>query len=647
MPGDPVAAQTWLDNVRRHMEIQGAGSFSVADDASATLTPIIGDLAWGQILFVFLGLPGIVLAFVLARLSSQSGAQEMRRHVSLLRARGATSRQLAGVLIGSEMLVAFLGAIVGTVAGVMLALAFFGAELLTIDPLVRVAWAALIVVPLVTLLAVLAAGSSLRSLMSNDVSTGRQEVQRARKPLWQRLYLDVILLVGAVVTYFVVSAGGVHPAVTTEGNPTVTLALSSFVAPFLLWLGGSLVLLRLGGLALQRSGRLSAFLARLLGPGGGLSAPSLAARASSASRLLVLVALSLSFAVSVSMFQATYHQQQRVDAELTLGADLKATPATAMDSVAAADVTAAGALTATPFVQKVVYVGAEAQDLLAIDPSTLPSVSPLSDGFFQGSTAADAIAALQAQPDGVLVSGETAMEYSIVPGDHLRIRVPDASGALQDVQFQMAGIALEFPTAPKDAFLVANLDYVAAQVNDPRISFVLARTSGDGDAAAIADRLGGAWHVDGLTSITARLANSITSVDLEALVLIDVLFALLISSVGAAMFVLAGVADRARELAALVAVGADPGQVRALLAGEVGTIGAAAIVAGLVISVLVGMTLLTILAGVFDPPAETPVMPWATVGLIVAATAGGLLAAFLLASRYASHMLVLRELRER
>jgi putative ABC transport system permease protein len=505
----------------------------------------------------------------------------------------------------------------------------------------------LLVVPLVTLLAVLAAGSSLRALMADAVSTGRQEVQRASRPLWQRLYLDVVLLAGAVLTYFVVSANGVHPAVTTEGNPTVNLALSSFVAPFLLWLGGSLLLLRLGALALQRSRRLSAFLEGLLGPGGGLSAPSLAARASSASRLLVLIALSLSFAVSVSMFQATYQQQQRVDAELTLGADLKATPSVALDASAVADVTAAGASAATPFVQKVVYVGAEAQDLLAIDPSTLPNVSPLSDGFFQGSTTAEAIGALQAQPDGVLVSAETAMEYSIVPGDHLRIRVPDASGALQEVQFQMAGIALEFPTAPKDAFLVANLDYVAAQVHDPRISFVLARTSGDGDTAAIAQRLGDGWRVDGLDSVTARLANSITSVDLEALVLIDVLFALLISSVGAAMFVLAGVADRARELAALIAVGADPRQVRSLLAGEVGTIGVAAIAAGLMISVLVGITLLTILAGVFDPPAETPVMPWATVGVIVAATAGGLLAAFLLASRYAAHMLVLRELRER
>jgi putative ABC transport system permease protein len=647
LPGDPVAAQAWLDQVRRRIEIQGAGSFAVADDASASLTPIIGDLAWGQILFVFLGLPGIALAFVLARLSSQSGAQEMRRHVSLLRARGATGRQLAVVLVGAEALVAVLGALVGALVGTLLAVALFGSELAAADPPMRIASAVLVVVPLTTLFAVLAAAGSLRSLTTNTVTTGRQEVQRVGKPLWQRLYLDVVLLVTAIIAYFAVSASGVHPAVNAEGNPTVTLALTSFVAPFLLWFGGSLLLLRIAGLALRRSGRLSTLLGRLLGPGGSLAAPSLAARAAGASRLLVLVALSLSFAVSVSMFQATYGQQQRVDAELTLGADLKAVPNTASDASVITAVTAAGAGAVSPFAQKVVYVGAEAQDLLAIDPATLASVSPLGDSFFQGSTAAAAMTALQQTPNGVLVSSETATDYSIVPGDHLKIRVPDASGALRPVDFQMVGVALEFPTAPKDAFLVANLDYVARQVADPRISFVLARTAGDGDTAAIAGRLGDAWHVQGLSLVTSRLANSITSVDLQALVFIDILFALLIASVGAAMFVLAGVADRSRELAALQAIGADPGQVRSLLAGEVGTVGVAGLVAGLATGVLVGVTLLTILAGIFDPPADAPVMPWGTVSLIIAATAGALLLAFLLASRYASHMLVLRELRER
>ncbi|MCY7418383.1 MAG: ABC transporter permease [Chloroflexi bacterium] len=647
LPGDPVAAQTWLDQVRRRIELQGAGSFVGADDASASLTPVIGDLAWGQILFVFLGLPGILLAFVLARLSSQSGAQEIRRHVSLLRARGASARQLAVVLVGAEALIALLGAVVGAAMGSLIGLLMFGSELASISLVATIAGAWLLVVPLTTLLAVIAAAGSLRRLVNDSVASGRQELQRAGKPLWQRLYLDLLLILGALVTYFLVSASGVHPAVNTEGNPTVTLALTSFVAPLLLWFGGSLLLLRLASLLLRRSGRVANLLGRLLGPGGALAGPSLAARAAAASRLVVLVALSVSFAVSISMFQATYLQQQRVDAELTLGADLQATPVVATDATGTTAVAAAGARLVTPFAHKVVYVGAEAQDMLAIDPTTLGAVSPLADGFFVGSTAAGALAALQQTPNGVLVSSETATDYSIVPGDHLKMRVPDATGTLQEIDFQMVGVALEFPTAPRDAFLVTNIAYVAAQVADPRISFVLARTGSDPETAAVGARLGDGWQVQGLSSVTARLANGITSVDLQSLVLIDIAFALLIASVGAALFVLAGVADRAREFAALQALGAEPRQIRALLAGEVGTVGVVGLAAGLAIGLLLGVTLLTILAGIFDPPADAPSVPWATVGIVLGAAVAGLLVAYLLAGRYATRMLVLRQLRER
>ena len=62
LPGEPVAAQQWLDTVRRRIERQAAGAFTVVDDASALLEPLAADLAWGQVLFIFLALPGIGLA---------------------------------------------------------------------------------------------------------------------------------------------------------------------------------------------------------------------------------------------------------------------------------------------------------------------------------------------------------------------------------------------------------------------------------------------------------------------------------------------------------------------------------------------------------------------------------------------------------
>jgi putative ABC transport system permease protein len=141
----------------------------------------------------------------------------------------------------------------------------------------------------------------------------------------------------------------------------------------------------------------------------------------------------------------------------------------------------------------------------------------------------------------------------------------------------MAGIALEFPTATKDAFLVANLDYVAAQTHNDAISFVLGRADGDvaGASARLSQRLGPGWQVADLGGTTARLANSITSVDLSGLVALDVGFATLIATVGMALFLLAGLSERRREFATLVAIGAEPRQVRASLAGELLVVGVA------------------------------------------------------------------------
>ena len=649
LPGDPVAATTWLDTVRRRIEKQGAGAFQWVDDASASLEPLASDLAWGQILFIFLALPGIFLALALSRFAADATADATRRHAALLRSRGATRGQLRNVFMGATVVTALLGSIVGVVIGALIGLGLFRDELVSAgfaDAMVRTA---AIAVVLTTILASLAAILPLRAQLREEVSAGRQELQRTRAPLWQRLYLDVLALIGGAVVYVIAGGSGIHPVLNAEGNPTVTLALTSFVAPLLFWSGGTLLLLRIIGKFISRSGWIARALQPILGPGGNLAGRSLTARAAAASRAIVVLALAVSFATSVLVFDATYRQQQRIDAELTLGADIKAVPTGAATAADAAHLAGSGVAGATPFVDRVVYVGPEAQDLLGIDTATLPAVAPLSDSFFQGATAAATIDALKARPDAILVSAETAKDYSIVPGDRIRIRVPDASGTLKTVDFTMAGIALEFPTAPKDAFLVANLGYVASQTGNDRISFVLARSDGDGRAAAAAvgHRLGSGWQVSDLETTTARLANSITSVDLSALVLLDIAFAVAIAAVGVALFLLAGLAERRRELATLIAVGAEPRQVRSSILGETLVVGLAGVATGLLSGVLVGMSLLQILAGVFDPPADVPAVPLlpiaAMTGIVVVAVA----AALAVADRGLSRLSVVAALRER
>ena len=649
LPGDPVAAQAWLDTVRRRVERLGAGTFEWVDDASASLEPLAKDLAWGQILFIFLALPGIVLALALSRLAADATADATRRHAALLRARGATRRQLQRVFMGATILTALVGSAFGVAFGATVGLALFGGQLASAGLAGALLRAAVISIALTTVLASLAAILPLRAQLHEEIASGRQELQRGRAPLWHRLYLDVLALIAGTVVYIVAGGSGIHPVLNAEGNPTVTLALTSFVAPLLLWSGGTLLLLRVVAAVLRRSGRLAGVLGRFLGPGGQLAGRSLTARATAASRAIVVLALAVSFATSVLIFDATYRQQQRVDAALTLGADLKAVPTGPATTATVAQLSGPGVAAATPFVDRVVYVGPEAQDLLAIDTTTLPGIAPLADSFFQGSSAVGAIEALRARPDAILVSAETAKDYSIVPGDRIRIRVPDANGNLKTIDFTMAGIALEFPTAPKDAFLVANLAYVVAQTGNDRISFVLARADGDigGVSASLARRLGAGWQVSGLGTTTARLANAITSVDLSGLVTLDVAFAVLIAAIGVTLFLLAGLAERRHELATLVAIGAEPGQVRASMIGETLFIGVAGIATGLLTGGLVGVVLLQILAGVFDPPADVPAVPLVLIGGMTGAVVLALVAGLTVAGRGLARMSVVAALRER
>src|SRR5207244_1377455 len=96
-----------------------------------------------------------------------------------------------------------------------------------------------------------------------------------------------------------------------------------FFAPALLWLGSALLLLRLRG-------RFLAWLAERAGGGRastwrGFLLASAGRRGAAINRGLLVAGLLLAFGVNLGLFAATYDQQARVDAQLTLGADVVAT----------------------------------------------------------------------------------------------------------------------------------------------------------------------------------------------------------------------------------------------------------------------------------------------------------------------------------
>jgi putative ABC transport system permease protein len=634
IPADPAQAQSWLTGLRHDLEKPFAGQVVVADNLYGALDTARSDTIWAIVIFVFLALPGVALAGLFARGATSAYLDVQRPEFALLRARGVDSRlllTLVGVAMGGLVVV---GTLLGLALGLLAVRLAPGVEVTFGASLAQSAALALAGSLLVAAVATL---MPLRALLGEEVVDARRRVARTeRAPLWSRLYLDLAMLAAGVVIYRITVANGFHPVLNGEGNPTLSLSLYTFLAPLLFWTGAVLFGLRLVTLALAR---LRPLTGRVL-TGSGIGAyvlPGVARRVGPLARTAILTAMALSFAVSLSIFATTYNQQQRVDAQLTLGADVKVAPppGSSGNAVVAARLNGPGVAAVSPFATNVAYVGTEIQDIFGIDVASLRRATSFSDTFFQTGTAAQTLNKLAATPDGILISDETAKNYSVVVGDRINLRLYNVhSKTYVLAPFHMVGVATEFPTAPKDAFLVANSAYLTQVNGNPNPSFYLLRASGD--PGALAGRLQATLPpgstVQHIGQVSGLLATSLTAINLNGLATIEGAFALGVLCLGLAVFLVTAVGERRREFAVLAALGATSRQAAAFLLAEVGLVVAVGLLVGLVVGRVLAEMLVIILAGVFDPPPTAPIIGWGQVGTqlaialaaVVLATAVGL-----------------------
>ena len=137
------------------------------------------------------------------------------------------------------------------------------------------------------------------------------------------------------------------------------------------------------------------------------------------------------------------------------------------------------------------------KDLAAIDPASFERVATLSDSFFVDRSAAGAMAALQADPRGLLVDSESADDLPIKTGD--RVQVLLARGTKKETKqtFHVVGLFERFPGFPQGTNLVANLGCYEAATGSKRADFFLARATDDshaGLARAVTSLEAGSWQ---------------------------------------------------------------------------------------------------------------------------------------------------------
>ena len=617
------------------MESRLAGRALVADNLAARLDAVREDALYATVLFLFLGAPGIALAAALSFAVVAAGGARRRREQALLRVRGASPATVVALAFAEALVAGGVGAATGVLFAALLA--FFAPGLEAPGQHPRALFAAAVIGVLLAIASYVP--PAWRNARGMTVNASRLAVTRPSPPLWKRLWLDVALLAVAAFFFWQSESTGYQIVLATEGVAATSVDYKAFVAPALSWISVTLLVIRVCSYVILSNGPI---LNVLVSPFSGRLAPIVAAALSRQSKSLAVgiaaTAVAIAFAASTAVFNATYEAQARLDAQLTNGSDVTVFGTVQKPAGAYGPALAAipGVEDVEPMQHRFAYVGTDLQDLFGIDPDRIRRATQLSGTFFSDGDADVALRRLASTPNGVLVSEETVQDFQLQEGDDIKLRLMNATDhQYRSVGFKFVGVVREFPTAPRDSFLVANAAYVAASTGSSQQEYVLMRTVGD--PAAVASRVRAELGADPSLKVTdisqaaQLIGSSLVAVDLRSLTMIELGFAVLTAAGAAGLIFVLSILQRRRSFAILHAIGARPKQLGAFLWSE----GLVTFVGGSIFGLLWGFSaawvLVKLLTGIFDPPPDMLVVPWAYLATVVGCVAASIAAAVLLA----------------
>jgi ABC-type transport system, involved in lipoprotein release, permease component len=305
LPATPDEAYAWELQRAHHLELSTAWHGVLADNFATRLASVRGDALYAKVLFLFLGLPGLTVATLLTLGIAGSGAVRRRQQQALLRTRGASVGMVLNLASAEAVLVGLGGGLLGAALALIVSRVFkaaLGIPLTGMIGWLSIAFCAGLFLALTAVL--LPAWHEARR---STITATRTLWFISAKPLWRRVWLDVVLLAVAAIDLWWMASTGYQLVLAPEGVSSVSVHYEAFAGPFCLWIGTMLLTLRIFGFMLERGLPLVAKI-RLPPFAGKLSriiAASLARQWGALSRAMALVALAVSFAVSTAIFNAT------------------------------------------------------------------------------------------------------------------------------------------------------------------------------------------------------------------------------------------------------------------------------------------------------------------------------------------------------
>jgi putative ABC transport system permease protein len=643
---NPAAALAQTQAVARSIKQVAPGQDYLIDNISNTLIVAQADAAVGKRMFLFLGLPAVLLAALLAAYAGGVLAGAQRREQANLRLRGAHRGHLLQVLAYRTVAVAGAGSVVGGAAGFVSVLAILGSDALLQAAPGDLALSALAGIGggmLVTALALFIPG---RRSLAREIGQERRELALAPPPAWRRLRLDILLLAAAALAEAIVVRTGAldAPAGSVFEGRSVSLPSHLLLVPLLAWAGGVLLMARL----------LLALVVRLPVPspprfGGlvpGVLMRSLRRRPWELAAGVVTLGLVIAFGTSMRAFIATYDEAKVADARFVVGSDLRVTPGVLGSrphtAGYASQLRVEGVSGVTPVVFRLensVVVGRYNRartDLAAIDPATFGRVAWLSDSFFVDRSASAAMAALRADPRGLLVDAATADDLSAETGDRVRVILALGTPRETTATFRVVGLFTRFAGFARHPNLVVGLGAYTAATTAQRVDFFLARTddhSHTGLARAVAAIRSGPGQRNPLAIETTETAldkdqSSLTALNVRSLVDLGSAATLLMSATVIAIFVFGLILQRQREYVVLRAQGAHARELSSLVLGEAALVAVGGLASGLLVGVGTAFLLVQVLRALFILPPSVAIPPSALATLTVATAVATLVSAF-------------------
>lgn len=651
-----VAAHDELQRMRSNLDTYLPGRYGVRSVAVATnLDKLIESLlAQMQLLalpltMVIVELAGVALFFAL----TMAGLliDDAEAEIATLATRGASGTQMIGVFAVQSALLALITAAASPFVAFWLVLVFVG----RIVPDVRVTpgYLAQAASPrtLATAEAIAAVAGIVAVLLGAtraarlDIAAFRREQGRAaRRPLWQRLYLDIglaLLCAAGYVDLFEFGGLGVRQTLSQTGQAAGQSAdLVLALVPVASLLAGALLLLRIfpllarAAVSIARGGR---------GAPGMLAFAQLARAGGQYGRLALLLVLCIGLGLFSLGFGASLDQNAHDRAAYSVGSDLQVqlqdevqkTPFAQQVGQQLAHLP--GVLGVTPIYRSQARTsgdtGSRLLNVLGIEPASFASVA-----YWRADFSSQPLASLMGQmrqhagnpqagtPDApvwALIDTRMANDLSLRPGAHFTIS-PEEGGEY-DVNCVVGAIVSDFPTmydTTEGGFVVVDQTDLLAAYDNPGLGNLLLHgpteywfhTTGTAhDSAALTQALTDPNLYAGTTvarrDIASEIAAGPTQAGLDALLLAGALMAALLGIFGC--LVQAGIAARRRhaQFAVLHALGGSGGQLTGVVLWQQAAVYGFALAGGTLLGFVLTLLILPTLqfaGGTTGPDAAVP-----------------------------------------